>query len=193
MHPVDLGGQRRTRRGRPGASCSPRARSFSGSRSWTLLILCTWQRLITGRLNRSTTARRSACDRRSPPGWAGDVQARSGSPSSRSVARVMFSVDRYLSLSFLKERGRSTGSSCVDLSSGGYPPACGRAAVRRRGSGIDPEGRPRSGRRSLTPTPGGARCSGAEKVRVGAVPVGAGGLRSGACSSAGAPAGGQAP
>ena len=38
-------------------------------------------------------------------------------------------------LSFLKERGRSIGSSCVDLFPGGSPPACGCAAMRRRGQG----------------------------------------------------------
>ena len=34
-----------------------------------------------------------------------------------------------------RERGRSIGSSCIDLFPGVSPPACGRAAVRRRGQG----------------------------------------------------------
>ena len=42
-------------------------------------------------------------------------------------------------------------------------------------------------------TPGGARCSGRRRFVSVRAPVGAGGSRSGACSSAGAPAGGQAP
>jgi hypothetical protein len=74
-----------------------------------------------------------------------------------------------------------------DLSSWGSSPALGRAGVRRRGSRIDPKGRPRSGRRSLTPTPDGARCSGRRR-RVGCGSVMFGWSWLGACSSAGAPA-----
>ena len=51
------------------------------------------------------------------------------------------------------------------------PPALGRAGMRRRGQGSARKGRPRSGRRSLTPTPDGARCSGRRR-RVGAAPWG---------------------
>jgi hypothetical protein len=49
------------------------------------------------------------------------------------------------------------------------------------------QGRPRRGRRSLTPAPGGARCSGAENGDLDAAPVGRD-LRVGARFSAGAPA-----
>ena len=51
---------------------------------------------------------------------------------------------------------------------------------RRRGQGSTRQGRPRSGRRSLTPTPGGARCSGRRRivsVRLRSVPVVSGRVR----------------
>src|SRR6185312_9896706 len=47
------------------------------------------------------------------------------------------------------------------------PPVVERAGVRRWGPGSTRQGRPRSGRRSLTPTPDGARYSGAERRRSG--------------------------
>ena len=96
--------------------------------------------------------------------------------------------------SFLKERGRSTRQlGCWSLIFLLLFSACSWARRgEASGSRIGPQGRPRSGRRSLTPTPDGARCSGRRDGVCGLL-LGRGGVWSGACSSAGGPAGGQAP
>jgi hypothetical protein len=70
-------------------------------------------------------------------------------------------------VSFLKEWGRSTSGSCL-WSFFWLRSACFWARrVEASGSGIGPQGRPCSGRRSLTSTPGGAGCSGRRGRLVG--------------------------
>ena len=59
--------------------------------------------------------------------------------------------------SSLKERGRVKGLALVTSSLLRH--VVGRTRLRRRGQGSARQGRPRSGRRSLTPAPPGARCS----------------------------------
>jgi hypothetical protein len=128
------------------------------------------------------------------PAWSTGA-ASSPRPRDRSIAvawdgtplgvRVDVVRDHRISL---KEGGRSTSGLWLLIFLLGLCAVRGRAGLRRRGQGSARRVRPRSGRRSLTATPAGARCSRAENGGDLAAPRGLSDLWSGACSSAGAPA-----
>ncbi len=165
-------------------ACTPASRSratASGVRVSASTLCPAWTRRGISALPRVPVAPVSRTLTTCPPPWRtptvaepddqrGPAEHREGQqePWIARVPVVGADMSRpdALRVSSLKERGRSTPNLVLDLSScssAASRPACGRAGVRRRGQGSGPKGRPRSGRRSLTSTPDGARCSGRRK------------------------------